>query len=170
MSRLALLLSGLLAASACSTSRVSSPPVARALVSVEGIYCYILQPVHFRQGSATLETDHGELVDELARTMKQHPDAFVLVELSGFASTDEPNASELSHRRAIAVRDALVARGVHPARLRAKGYGATCSIRETPEDAALKDQRVEARILRNKDGDTGATLECSEAADAGSKT
>ena len=61
--------------------------------------------------------------------------------------------------------DAVAALGVDPVRLRAKGYGAHCPLVESA-DEAYQDRRVETKVLRTKDGETGVELGCTSAAKA----
>jgi len=60
--------------------------------------------------------------------------------------------------------NALIARKVDRARLRAKGYGEYCP--EDPghnEEAWAKNRRVEFKIVKTKDGPTGVELGCDTA-------
>lgn len=62
------------------------------------------------------------ILDAVADVMKSRPDV-ESVEIVGRATTSEPKPDELSRKRANAVRDALVSRGVDTTRLMPKGYG-----------------------------------------------
>ena len=112
-----------------------------------------------------MAADSESVVDALARPMIDDPRQFVLVEISGHASNDEPHPSTLAHQRATALRDALVARGVDASRLRVRSYGAHCTQRDSTSDAeaVFKDRRVEIRVLRTSDGETGAEVGCAAA-------
>jgi outer membrane protein OmpA-like peptidoglycan-associated protein len=58
---------------------------------------------------------------------------------------------ELSEKRAQAIYDYLVAKGVAADRLRAKGYGETKPIDKRANEAAwAKNRRTELRILQRK--------------------
>jgi OmpA-OmpF porin, OOP family len=157
-----------LAVSACASTSTSggASQEPHGQVIIEGIRCYFLERVHFMKDAARVEPESREIVTQLATAMTRDPGAFVFVELAGYASRDEPDAVDLSLRRAVAVRDAVVALGVDPARLRTKGYGAHCPLAESA-DEAYKDRRVEAKVLRTKDGETGVELGCTSAAKAG---
>jgi hypothetical protein len=64
------------------------------------------------------------LVGILKQSIDQNEDVKVL-EISGYADFDEKSPKELSEKRARIIRDKLVKRGVSPARIQVKGYGAT---------------------------------------------
>jgi outer membrane protein OmpA-like peptidoglycan-associated protein len=156
-------------AAACGSTSAAMPRERGGAVVHESIHCYFLQQATFAKGSAEV-TDSAEIVSSLANAMTRDREAFVLIELSGHGSPDEDDVLELSTVRANAVRDRLIALGVEPSRVRVKGYGAHCSMR-APEDeeelARARDRRVETKILRTKDGDTGVELGCDAATAAG---
>ena len=61
-------------------------------------------------------------------------------------------------------------RGVHPTRLRSKGYGEWCP--EEPghdETAGEKNRRVEFKIVKTLDGPTGVQLGCEAATKKGAR-
>ena len=159
----------LAACASCASSVAETRPVAPPRIIVESIRCYVLPPVQFARGAATVAADSEAAVDALARPMIDDPRQFVLVEISGHASNDEPHPSTLAHQRATALRDALVARGVDASRLRVRSYGAHCTQRDSTSDAeaVFKDRRVEIRVLRTSDGETGAEVGCAAARTAG---
>ncbi len=77
----------------------------------------------FDTGSATLKAGGQRAVENLAQFMRRHPDREIAIE--GF--TDSAGSIEinrkLSEGRAAAVKSALVARGIEPGRIDARGYG-----------------------------------------------
>lgn len=77
----------------------------------------------FDPGSALLRTGATPTLDQVAAALRAHPERQVLVE--GFTDSEgsEPGNLELSARRADAVRQALVARGISPQRIATQGYG-----------------------------------------------
>jgi len=104
--------------------------------------------VQFQYDSAGLPTLHGDdpkamdpVLDAVAGAIAQDPTCRVCV--MGFAS--EEGAADynqaLSVRRADAVEDYLVARGVKESRLPTKGFGASCQL--VPEDSREMNRRVE---------------------------
>ena len=65
---------------------------------------------------------------------------------------------------------ALTQKGVEKSRLRAKGYGEYCPIDEAHNEVGWeKNRRVEFKIIKTKDGPTGAVLGCENAAKKGVK-
>ncbi len=82
----------------------------------------VLPAVTFTQGSTALGMAARQSLFQVAQSLAAHPD--VAVEVAGFA--DERPAAEaqrLSNERARTVRDFLLANGVAPAQISAKGYG-----------------------------------------------
>jgi outer membrane protein OmpA-like peptidoglycan-associated protein len=103
--------------------------------------------VLFDSGSATLKPGARRAVDNLAQFMERYPEREIAIE--GF--TDSIGAHEanrrLSESRAAAVKNALVARGVEPSRIDARGYGPAFPVasNDTPTGRQL-NRRVEIVI------------------------
>jgi hypothetical protein len=90
------------------------------------------------------------------------------VHVPGFADVKEKSGIKLSKKRAQAVVDYLVAKGVDPKRLSAGGYGKHCPVDPGKKKSALeKNRRVEFRLLETKDGCTNVEIVCQDAVDAG---
>jgi outer membrane protein OmpA-like peptidoglycan-associated protein len=105
----------------------------------------LLHDVRFRTGSAQIDPESYELLDEVAVMLKENPD-IPRVRIEGH--TDETGTRErnieLSKARANAVREYLIMRGVQPERLRAVGYGPDRPIATGSDPASLaKNRRVE---------------------------
>jgi outer membrane protein OmpA-like peptidoglycan-associated protein len=87
-------------------------------------------------------------LDELAKLMKDHPK--YKIRLTGHTDnvgTEETN-EKLSRDRAMAVRDALVKRGVDPDRIKVEWHGSTQPIApNTTEEGRAKNRRVEMKIV-----------------------
>ena len=82
-----------------------------------------LGDVLFDTGAATLKPGAATTIDRLAQFMRDYPERSVRIEgHTDSAGSDETNQS-LSERRAQAVREALVMRGLEPARIATLGYG-----------------------------------------------
>lgn len=94
-----------------------------------------LDGVVFEPASATLRSQSNVLLAQLAAVLAAHPDAQVVIEAHAGATAQDP---ELAERRALAVRAALAALGIQPARMKHAGS----------KDAQRLDARVEARITR----------------------
>ncbi|HUQ53176.1 MAG TPA: OmpA family protein [Gammaproteobacteria bacterium] len=82
-----------------------------------------LGDVLFDTGTATLKPGAATTVDRLAQFMRDYPERSVRIEgHTDAAGSDETNQA-LSERRAQAVRDALVMRGLPAERIGTMGYG-----------------------------------------------
>jgi outer membrane protein OmpA-like peptidoglycan-associated protein len=106
-------------------------------------------PVRFDLDQATLRPEASPILDDIARLLQSQPE-MVLVEIGGH--TDDQGGptynQRLSERRAEAVRDALVERGVAPERMVARGYGLTRPVTLDRSDASrARNRRVEVVIL-----------------------
>lgn len=116
----------------------------QALVDVTAGGVVIHEQVHFDFDRATLRPESTGVLDEVAATILAHPE-IVRVEVQGH--TDAVGGAaynlDLSERRARAVVEALVQRGVAPERLVARGYGPTRPLgsNATDEDRA-RNRRV----------------------------
>jgi outer membrane protein OmpA-like peptidoglycan-associated protein len=84
---------------------------------------WVLREIRFRSGSAHLQSSSFAVLDSLAVLLHRHPD--VVVEIAGH--TDNVGSWDfnlrLSQKRAEAVREYLIFKGIDPNRLRAVGYG-----------------------------------------------
>lgn len=120
-----------------SEAETGCPPLVR--VELGGAPMHVKSQVYFARGSTALDADDLLLVREVAHVMNDHPE-IRLVAVYGHGSTDEGSkAKALGQRRAEAVRDAIVASGVDPARLVVGSWGTTRPIGDpaTPEGRAL---------------------------------
>ncbi|GAB2487707.1 OmpA family protein [Comamonas humi] len=110
-----------------------------------------LGDVLFEFGKAQLLPTAGQRLDQLANFLRQYPDRKLLIE----GHTDSVGSSAanqtLSERRAQSVQQALVARGVDPSRITARGYGKDYPVASngTAEGRAL-NRRVEVVIADDK--------------------
>jgi outer membrane protein OmpA-like peptidoglycan-associated protein len=109
----------------------------------------LLEQVEFDLGKATIRAQSNRLLGTIVQVLTEHPEV-TKVEVQGH--TDNRGAADenmkLSQRRAEAVRDALVKRGVAPERLTAAGYGSNKPIMSNLTTIGRqKNRRVELRIL-----------------------
>lgn len=108
----------------------------------------VLEGVNFEFNSAKLTSDSYSVLDRVVRSLQEWPD--IRVEVGGHTDSkgsDQYNRT-LSDRRAKAVRDHLVSRGVARSRLEAKGYGESDPIASNDTDAGrAKNRRVELKKL-----------------------
>ena len=108
----------------------------------------ILEGVHFQSSKAVLLPESSSILDRVAESLIAHPD--VKVEVGGHTDSDGPAAAnlKLSAKRADAVRDYLVKKGVPASQMTSKGYGETQPISDnkSPEGKAM-NRRVELKRL-----------------------
>lgn len=82
-----------------------------------------LDEVFFETGKANIATGTESTLDKLATFMRDHPDQEVVIEGHTDSRGPEEYNRDLSQRRAEAVKQAMVARGVQSDRLVTRGYG-----------------------------------------------
>jgi outer membrane protein OmpA-like peptidoglycan-associated protein len=101
--------------------------------------------VLFDVGRADLRPGALARVDQLAAVMREYPERNVLIE--GFTDSTGSQATnqELSERRAMSVRQALVMRGVDPKRIVARGHASRYPVADNATaDGRQQNRRVEA--------------------------
>jgi len=109
-----------------------------------------LGDVLFDTGRAELKAGASRKMDQLAQFLVEHPDR--RVQIDGFTDsvgTDSYN-EELSQRRANAVREALIARGVDSSRIGTEGYGKSYPVANNNDSGGRQlNRRVEVVIGGN---------------------
>ena len=107
-----------------------------------------LQGVHFDFDKATLRPEAKVILNEAAALLEKHER--VVVEVAGHTDsvgTDAYNQG-LSERRANAVRDYLVEKGIRASRLTARGYGESRPVASNDTDAGRQEnRRVELVVM-----------------------
>lgn len=104
----------------------------------------ILEGVNFDNDKATLKPEAMATLDQAAATLKEWGN--VRVEVAGHTDSKASDAynQALSERRARAVRDYLISRGIAAERLTAKGYGESQPIADNAtEEGRARNRRVE---------------------------
>ncbi len=125
----------------------------------------ILEKIKFKTNSAEILPESNKIVDAVATTILHHPE-FELMEIAGHADerSSEQYNLRLTQDRVNSVMAALVQRGVPRDHLRSKGYGEYCPEDPGHNEAAWeKNRRVEFKIVKTKDGNTGVELGCANA-------
>ena len=105
------------------------------------------ESIIFDLNSAALKPQSMQTIDQIATVMKNNPESDILVKGHTDSSGAEKYNQDLSERRANAVRNYLIAKGVAPARITALGFGMTMPI--APNDTSEgreKNRRVEIEI------------------------
>lgn len=133
--------------------RLDRCPGTAAGARVDGRGCELeetieLRGVNFASSSARLVGESNRVLDEMAETLKRY--STMKVEVAGHTDSSGSRAfnKTLSQRRAEAVLNYLVSKGVPAANLTAKGYGPDQPVAENETRAGrAKNRRVELRIL-----------------------
>ncbi|MET0179313.1 MAG: OmpA family protein [Novosphingobium sp.] len=135
---------GLAAEQAKAAAAAPPMPPDRCQTSVDALLR--VRVIRFESGSAAIEAGSGTLLDEVARALK--PCGGSVIEIAGHTDAEGDPAANgaLSEDRAYAVRDALIARGLNPGQLRARGYGAERPIRGLARDDPA-NRRIELSVV-----------------------
>ena len=108
----------------------------------------VLKGVNFKTGSSELTSDAGMVLDEVVASLKENPQ--VKLEIGGHTDNVGSAVSNqsLSQKRANAVMNYLISKGIDAGRLSAKGYGMTQPISDnnTP-DGRAKNRRIEFKVV-----------------------
>ncbi|MCB9629842.1 MAG: OmpA family protein [Sandaracinaceae bacterium] len=99
----------------------------------------IAELIRFRPRSAVIASGELERLDAVVAVLQSHLEARVGVH--GHADRSEAERLPLSERRARAVHDALVARGIAPERLSVRGHGSDEPYRPGRSATAQRDNR-----------------------------
>jgi outer membrane protein OmpA-like peptidoglycan-associated protein len=108
----------------------------------------VLENVEFQTGKATLIGDSQSRLDVVVEYMTHKKS--VSVEISGHTDNvgDKKANKALSQKRADAVRDYLVSKGIDGARIKAVGYGDAKPVApNTTPEGRQKNRRIEAAEL-----------------------
>lgn len=119
------------------------------IVRLVGSEIVILQQVQFATGTAKLTGNSDEILSEVAGVLKER-DEIAKLEIQGHTD-DKGNKvanKQLSQSRAESVLKALVAKGIAPERLSAKGYGQEVPLGDNKTDEGrAQNRRVQFKIL-----------------------
>jgi len=114
--------------------------------SEEDLMVNVGRRTFFAESSSTLDDTARATLDQQAAWLVQYPQW--KIKLQGFA--DDPGSPEanrvLSQRRADAVRNYLVSKGVAPDRMWAKGYGRDRLVQDCPDISCKAQNR---RVITN---------------------
>jgi outer membrane protein OmpA-like peptidoglycan-associated protein len=123
---------------------------APARVVVHADRLELRDPIYFDTGKATIKPISYALLDEVAKTLADHPQ-LALIEVG--VHTDERGADEynlrITEERAAAVKGYLVAHGVAAARIQSRGYGETKPLCSEHNAACWsRNRRVELLVIK----------------------
>lgn len=104
----------------------------------------ILEGVNFDNDKATLRPDALTVLDNAAETLKEWGEAKIEVAGHTDSKASDDYNMKLSQKRAEAVRDYLIGKGIAAERLSAKGYGESSPVADNEtEEGRAKNRRVE---------------------------
>ena len=133
---------GLIKKYACKEVVVEKPVVVEKLQ-------WVLVGVNFEFNSAQITPESYPILYGAIQYLNQYPD--IRVEIQGYTDNIGPETynQQLSERRANSVRDYLVAKGINPSRLVAKGCGESIPVanNSTPEGRSL-NRRIEFKVIK----------------------
>lgn len=118
-------------------------------VHIEGDHITVDGHINFASDSDTILEDSNELLDHIAQIISYHPDEVTSLKIIGHtdASGDTDHNIDLSNRRAAAVEQALIARGVTiPLQHEGVGENQPLCTEESDECQAM-NRRVEFLIV-----------------------
>jgi outer membrane protein OmpA-like peptidoglycan-associated protein len=114
--------------------------------------------VFFPTGGAVIAPGGARTIENLALLMHQHPKLVVLIEGHTDSTGDGASNVLLSERRAQAVKQLLVGKGVHPDRVLTKGYGEEYPVASNSSSAGRRqNRRVEVVVLDDAEPGTSAS-------------
>jgi OmpA-OmpF porin, OOP family len=117
-------------------------------VKFEPAKVYTLDNVHFDVGKASLRPESYVELDELLKYLKSKDET--KIEIGGHTDNVGKDADnlKLSQQRAETIRSYLVKKGIAPARVIAKGFGASQPVADnTTEQGRQLNRRTEVKLL-----------------------
>ncbi len=111
--------------------------------------CWVLAGLNFDTDKAVIKASGKAILDKAAKVLTENPGVKVRVDGHTDTRASEDYNLGLSQRRAAAVRDALVARGIEAARLSTMGFGESDPM--APNNNArnmAKNRRVELTVVK----------------------
>ena len=126
-------------------------------VRVERSRIAVDEKIHFNTGSADIAAQSNELLNEIARVLRENP-RVTKIRIEGH--TDNVGAAafnrRLSQQRADAVRQYLVGQGIDGGRMVAQGFGPDHPIGPNDtEEGKSNNRRVEFNIVEQTDAAAG---------------
>jgi outer membrane protein OmpA-like peptidoglycan-associated protein len=109
--------------------------------------------VTFPTGSATVQPGLYDEINRIARVLQQYPQTRIRVEGHTDSVGSDASNMDLSRRRAEAVQNLLVQKGVAPSRVNTMAYGETQPIAPNDTEAGRqRNRRVEIKIEPTETG------------------
>lgn len=111
-----------------------------------------LSDILFATDQATLSPGAATTLDQLAAFLNDYPERRVLIEGHADSRGAAAYNVDLSRRRATAVQDALVTRGIAPRRIRTVGLGEEYPVASNQTRAGMQQNRRVEIVLSDADG------------------
>ena len=114
---------------------------------VKQLFTEALQGIEFETGKDIIRPSSFGILDNVVKVMIEHPE--YLLEINGHTDNTGDSASnlQLSQKRADAVKNYLIRKGVASARMTAKGFGDSSPVADNKTQAGkAKNRRVEFKI------------------------
>lgn len=113
--------------------------------------------IYFKGSSSDLPENATHEIEEIANTMRNHPEIMLVVEGHTDSTGTERDNYLLGQKRAEAVKQALVARGIDDFRIQTISFGETrAAAPETSEEGLALNRRVELEFKSHEDPLVGA--------------
>ncbi|MDH7515592.1 MAG: DUF6089 family protein [Bacteroidota bacterium] len=128
--------------------KTGTDPLKADVFKVETGAKIVLEGINFETNKATILPESEEILMRAYQTMRTNPT--LRVEISGHTDDVGSDASnqKLSERRANAVRDWLVNKGIDGSRIQTKGYGEKQpTVPNTSPENRAKNRRIEFKII-----------------------
>ena len=114
------------------------------------VFSKALRGIQFNSSQSTFKNESYAIMDEVVSVMSQFSD--INVRIAGHTDSQgaEDNNQRLSEKRAIAVMNYLVSKGVNPKRLSAIGFGEVSPVADNnTADGRADNRRVVFSIINN---------------------
>jgi outer membrane protein OmpA-like peptidoglycan-associated protein len=125
------------------------PDEGPAKIIVEEGKITILETVRFELNSSNIDPESYGIMNQIALTLRKHKE-IERIEIGGHTDSTGPRDLNirLSHARARSVRNYLLARGIPPGRLSARGYGPDRPLADNEsDDGRARNRRVEFIVV-----------------------
>jgi outer membrane protein OmpA-like peptidoglycan-associated protein len=109
---------------------------------------FVTRGILFDTNKANIKPESMGVINEIAKMMQEHSELKFSIEGHTDSDGDESYNKNLSEKRAIAVKEALVNLGIESLRMETKGYGENVSVSDnTSPEGKANNRRVEFIII-----------------------
>lgn len=112
------------------------------------IVSVVLEDVRFELNSSALTPSSNASLDKVADAMNEYPDLRIEIQAHTDSMGEAAYNQSLSEKRAVSVRDYLVAAGIASDRMEVKGYGESKPIADNgTREGRAQNRRVELKVI-----------------------